>query len=210
MLKLAGTDPAPERRKRITWREFPRAHWEVLAAADFFTVEVWTVLGLFRYQVLSVMRLATRQVHTARIIYEPHEQRMKQAARNLTEGLEGFLQGCRYLLHGRSGFFSEGFRTILESAGLEPVRLPARSPNLNAFAERFVRTIKESSLDQLVLFAKGSLRRATSSFLLHYHQERNDQVLEKRIPRSEFLPLPTQGAIRCRKRLGGLLRYHYR
>jgi putative transposase len=86
-------------------------------------------------------------VHVAGIIPEPHEQWMKQMARNLTDGLEGFLGGCRYLIHDRPTLFSNGFRTVLEGAGMESVRLPARSPNLNAFSERFVRSVKESCLD---------------------------------------------------------------
>ena len=210
VLKEGGVDPAPDRQKRTTWKEFLRAHWEVLAAADFFTVEVWTAAGLVRYHVLFVLRLATRQVHVAGIISEPHEQWMKQVARNLTDGLEGFLGGCRYLIHDRSPLFSDGFGMVLEGAGLESVRLPARSPNLNAFAERFVRSIKESCLDQLILIGEASLHRATSNFLLHYHQERNHQGLENKIIRPEFNPFPRHGAIKCRKRLGGILRYYYR
>ena len=210
VLKEAGVDPAPDRRKKTTWKEFLRAHWEVLAAADFFTVEVWTAAGLVRYHVLFVLRLATRQVHLAGIIPEPHEQWMKQVARNLTDGLEGFLGGCRYLIHDHSSLFGDGFRMVLEGAGMESVRLPARSPNLNAFAERFVRSIKESCLDQLILIGEASLHRATSNFLLHYHQERNHQGLENKIIRPEFNLFPRYGAIKCRKRLGGMLRYYYR
>jgi transposase InsO family protein len=210
VLKEAGMDPAPERQKRTTWKEFLRTHWDVLAAADFFSVEVWTALGLVRYHVFFVMRLATREVHIAGITPEPNGVWMKQMARNLTDGLDGFLTGCRYLIHDRANVFTEGFGMILQSSGIESVRLPACSPNLNAHAERFVRTIKESCLDQMVLFGEASLHRATSDFLLHYHQERNHQALENKLIRPEFNPLPTQGAIRCRKRLGGLLRYYYR
>jgi hypothetical protein len=155
VLKEAGVDPAPDRQKKTTWKKFLRAHWEVLAAADFFTVEVWTAQGLVRYHVLFVLRLATRQVHLAGIIPEPYEQWMKQVARNLTDGLQGFLDGCRYLIHDRSSLFSDGFRIVLEGAGMESVRLPATSPNLNAFAERFVRSIKESCLDQLILIGEA-------------------------------------------------------
>jgi hypothetical protein len=99
--------------------------------------------------------LATRQAHLAGIIPEPYEQWMKQVARNLTDGLQGFLDGCRYLIHDRSSLFSDGFRIVLEGAGMESVRLPATSPNLNAFAERFVRSIKESCLDQLILIGEA-------------------------------------------------------
>jgi hypothetical protein len=93
VLKEAGVDPAPDRQKRTTWKEFLRTHLEVLAAADFFSVELWTALGLVRYHVLFVIRLATREVHIAGIIPEPDGPWMKQMARNLTDGLDGFLNG---------------------------------------------------------------------------------------------------------------------
>jgi putative transposase len=80
---------------------------------------------------------------------------MRQAARNLTDGLEGFLAGCHYFIHTRSSLFTEGFRVILEGADIQSVCLPARSPNLHAFAERFVRSIKESCLEQLILIGEA-------------------------------------------------------
>jgi putative transposase len=210
ILKAAGIEPSPERRRGMTWKEFLKTHWEVLAAADFFTVEVWTAVGLVRYHILFVIRLATREVQIAGIIPEPHGRWMKQVARNLSDGLEGLLLGYRYLLHDRATLFSESFRMILRGAGIEPVRLPAKSPNLNAYAERFVRSIKEGCLAQMILIGEASLHRATENFLIHYHQERNHQALENKLIRPEFIPLPKEGDIKCRKRLGGLLRYYYR
>ncbi|HWI55829.1 MAG TPA: helix-turn-helix domain-containing protein, partial [Bacillota bacterium] len=127
VLKEAGMEPAPERQKRTTWKEFLRAHWDVLAAADFFSVEVWTALGLVRYHVFFVMRLATREVHIAGITPEPNGAWMKQMARNLTDGLDGFLKDCRYLLHDRGSVFTEEFGMILQGTGIEAVRLPASS-----------------------------------------------------------------------------------
>jgi transposase InsO family protein len=135
---------------------------------------------------------------------------MKQAARNLTDGLDGFLAGCRYLIHDRSSLFTPEFGMILESAGIETVQLPARSPNLNAYAERYVRTIKEGCLDQMILIGEGSLRRAVSEFVLHYHAEKNHQGLGNKIIRPELAVFPSVGEIQCRERLGGMLRYYYR
>jgi transposase InsO family protein len=210
VLKEAGLDPAPERQKQTTWKEFLRSHFAVLAAADSFSVEVWTALGLVRYHVLFVIRLATREVQIAGIIPEPHGGWMKQMARNLTDGLDGFLAGCRYLIHDRSSLFTPEFAMILQSAGIETVRLPARSPNLNAYAERYVRTIKEGCLDRMILIGEGSLRRAIAEFVVHYHTERNHQSLENKIIGPEFAAFPSTGAVRCRERLGGMLRYYYR
>jgi hypothetical protein len=210
VLKEAGMDPAPERQKKTTWKEFLRAHWDVLGAADFFSVEVWTAVGLVRYHVFFVIRLATREVQIAGIIPEPNGPWMKQMARNLTDNLDGFLFRCRYLIHDRASVFSEDFGMILQAVGIESVRLPARSPNLNAIAERFVRSVRESCLDHLVLIGEASLHRAISQFVLHYHHERNHQSLENKILRPEFTPFPEVGAIQRRSRLGGLLNYYYR
>jgi len=198
------------------WREVSsasvrfRTHWDVIAATDFFTVEVWTPAGLVRYHVLFVIRLATREIKIAGIVPEPEGHWMNQMARNLTDAAYGFLQGCRFLIQDRSSLFTEQFRETLRSAGVESLKLPARSPNLNAYAERFVRTIKESCLDNMILFGEASLREAVSQFVEHYHRERNHQGLENKIIRPEFPEFPQTGTIRSRQRLGGLLRYYYR
>lgn len=210
VLKEAGIGPAPERQKRTTWKEFLRSHFAVLAAADFFTVEVWTAFGLVRYHVFFVIRLATREVKIAGIVPEPHGQWMKQMARNLTDGLDGFLAGCRFLIHDRSSLFTLEFGMILENAGIRTVRLPARSPNLNAFAERYVRTIKEGCLDRMVFIGEASLHRAISEFVCHYHTERNHQSLENTIIHPDFKTRTNVGEVLCRDRLGGMLRYYYR
>ena len=112
--------------------------------------------------------------------------------------------------HDRSTLFTEQFREILKSDGVEPLRLPVRSPNLNAFAERFVRSMRESCVERMIFFGEPALRRAVSQFALHYHTERNHQGLENKIIQPEFAEFPDSGTIRSRQRLGGLLRYYYR
>jgi len=99
---------------------------------------------------------------------------------------------------------------ILESVGIETVRLPARSPNFNAYAERYVRTIKEGCLDRMILIGEGPLRRAIGGFVVHYHTERNHQSLENKIIRPESAAFPNAGEVHSQKRLGGMLRYSYR
>ena len=135
---------------------------------------------------------------------------MLQTARNLTDACNGFLRDTRFLIHDRSTLFTEQFREILKSGGVEPLRLPVRSPNLNAFAERFVRSIKESCVERMIFFGESALRRAVCEFALHYHTERNHQGLDNKIIRPEFAEFPDMGTIRSRQRLGGLLRYYYR
>ena len=139
ILRQHGIEPAPERHKRTTWQEFLKAHWDVLAATDFFTLEVWTATGLKRYAVLFVIELATRRVQIAGIASEPDSAWVVQCGRQLTDAVDGFLAGKRFLLHDRDPLFSEPFSETLAAAGVETVRLPRHSPNLNAYAERLPR-----------------------------------------------------------------------
>jgi transposase InsO family protein len=169
ILKQHGIEPAPERQKRTTWQEFLSAHWSVLAATDFFTVELWTAGGLTRFAVLFVIDLATRRVEIAGILPEPDSAWVIQCGRQITDPVDGFLVGKRFLLHDRDPLFTDAFRETLAAAGVQRVRLPPRSPNLNAYAERFVRTIKESCLDRLILVSERSLREAIREFVDHYN-----------------------------------------
>ena len=175
ILKENGIEPAFERSKRTPWSTFLKAHWETIAAADFFTVEVARPWGLITYYVLFFMELSTRRVHVAGITPNPDGRFMLQVARNLTDPFDGFLLRKRYLILDRDGKYTEEFRTYLTDSGTKLVRLPARSPNLNAYAERFVLSIKSECLDRLIFFTEDSLRRAIRSFVDHYHRERCHQ-----------------------------------
>ena len=164
ILRENGIEPAPERIKKTTWREFLLAHWETMAAADFFTVEVWTRKGLQRYIIFFILELSRRRVQIAGIARQPDGLWMSQIARNLADGTDGFLRHTRFLLHDRDPLFTTEFEAILAASGVKGVPLPPRSPNLNAQAERFVRTIKESCLKRMILFGEESLpRRKTAS-----------------------------------------------
>ena len=135
---------------------------------------------------------------------------MSQIGRNLTDVVDGLLAGKRYLIHDRDPLFTEEFLSILKAAGVESVKLPPRSPNLNAYAERFVRSIKKSCLERLILFGETSLRIAIQNFMAHYHLERNHQGVGNRLIQPEPDQLANTGTVQCRKRLGGMLNYYYR
>lgn len=194
VLQAAGLEPAPQRRTQTTWKEFLKTHWASLAACDFFNVEVWTLFGLVRYDVLFVIRLATREVHIAGITPSANGSWMQQVARNVTDPFTGFLRNCRFLIHDRSSLFHEGFKAVLQSAGVDTIGLPPRSPNLNAYAERFVRTIKEECLNQMIPLGEDSLRNAVAQFVDHYHRERNHQGLHR--PRNHNLAADASGNYR--------------
>src|SRR5882724_4995630 len=158
ILRRHHLEPAPQRRQAaMSWAQFLKLHWEVLAATNFFTVEVATWHGLVTYYVLVVMEVATRCVHIAGITPHPTDAFMQQCARQLTDPFEGFLLGKRYLIHDRDTQFTQAFDGLLKGSGVEPIRLPARSPNLNAHCERFVRSSKEEALKQMVILGERAL-----------------------------------------------------
>jgi transposase InsO family protein len=136
---------------------------------------------------------------------------MTQVARNVTMADVGFLCSTRYLIHDRDSKFCASFQRTLEEVGIKTVKLPARSPNLNSFAERWVKSVKEECLSKLILFGEPAFRRCLASYLAHYHGERNHQGKENVIlfPSVESSG-PREGPILCRERLGGLLRYYHR
>jgi transposase InsO family protein len=211
ILRRHHMDPAPKRRQAgMRWSQFLKMHWEVLAATDFFTVEVATWHGLVTYYVLVVMELATRCVCVAGITPYPTAAFMQQCARQLTDPFDGFLVGKRYLLHDRDTKFTQVFDAILKDSGVEPIILPPRSPNLNAHCERFVRSIKEEALEQMVILGERALYHAIHQYLAHYHAERNHQGLANQLIAPEPGLGSHSGQVRRRERLGGLLHYYHR
>jgi putative transposase len=135
---------------------------------------------------------------------------MKQIARNATMEDCGVLRDCRYLLHDRDTKYTRLFRAIIASGGVEPLALPARSPNLNAYAVRWVRSVKEECLSKVVLFGERSLRRALSDYVDHFHTERNHQGKGNVLLFPRVTDRRREGPVRCRERFGGLLRYYHR
>lgn len=210
VLKRHGVLPAPERKRTTTWARFIRSHLAVLAGTDFFSVEVLTLRGLVTYYVLFFIHLESRQVNIAGITVHPNEKWMQQIARNVTMEGWGAIRDCRYLLHDRDTKYTDSFRTIIESGQIKTLQLPARSPNLNAHAERWVKSVKEECLSKLILFGERSLRRALQHYLTHYHQERNHQGRDNVLlfPRAD--ETCRENPVQCRDRLGGLLRYYHR
>ncbi len=210
ILKRNGIEPSPERARKTTWKEFLAQHWELIVAADFFTVEVWTVKGLRRFMVLFFIELYSRRVQIAGISATADGFWMSQIARNLTDAVDGLFKGKRYLIHDRDPLFTAEFLSTLSRAGTESVKLPPRSPNLNSYAERFVRTIKESCLERIILFGEDSLRIAVREFTAHYHAERNHQGIGNLLIFPDPDLAARDGAVRCRSRLGGMLNYYDR
>jgi hypothetical protein len=161
-------------------------------------VQVLTLRGLVTYYVLFFIHLASREVEIAGITAHPTQQWMKQMARNVT------MEGAAPLETVAS------FLAIIKSGGVKTLRLPAQSPNLNAYSERRVRSAKDECLSKLVLLGERSLRRAMREYVVHYHAERNHQGKSNILLFPQVTEIRCEKAVECRQPLGGLLRYYHR
>ena len=177
MLERHGIEPAPERSRKTTWKELLRRRWGLIVAADFFAIEAWTLRGLQRFVILFFMDLSTRKVEIAGIASIPD----------------------------RDPLFTAQFLKMLAETGVASVKLPPRSPNLNAQAERFVWTIKEACLKRMILFGEGAVRKATAEFIAHYHSERNHQGLDNTLICPDPGHAVAAGKVHRRERLSGPL-----
>ena len=173
-------------------------------------MEVWTPFGLVRYAVFFVMELSTRRVEIAGIAPDPYGSWMVQVARNLTDCCAGFLNGKRYLIHDRDPLYTAQFTSTLAAAGVHCVKLPPKSPNLNAYAERYVRSIKSECLDRMILFGVRHLRYVINEYVEHYHVERNHQGIGNRLIGGRHDGVQSAGPVVSRARLGGMLKYYHR
>ncbi|MBI3843548.1 MAG: transposase [Planctomycetes bacterium] len=207
ILRSHGIEPAPERGTKTTWAQFLKSHWSTLAAADFFTAEVWTPRGLVTYYVLFALRLKSRKIQFLGATPRPNATFMKQAALVWTDPNDGFLRGCSHLVIDRDSKYTAEFEEVLRDHGVKRVRIPVRSPNCSPHAERFVLTAKTECLERMILFGERSLARAIREFETHYNTERHHQGLGNRL----LKPMRDgSGAVVRRERLGGLLNFYYR
>ena len=213
ILAEAGMEPAPEREKKRTWKQFMTAHWDSLCGCDFFTVEALGLTGTVRYMVFFVIVVKTRVVEIAGIATNPDGKWMRQMARNLTDSTDGLLRNATYLIHDRDPLFTDAFEAILRERGVECVRIPAQSPNCNPHAERFVETIKYECLNHLILFGERHLRYVIKEFMARYHRERFHQRLGGQLIAKRAASTNEDGAqdkVLRQSRLGGMLNFYVR
>ena len=157
------------------WNEFIRSHMDVFVATDFFTAEVWTPAGLVTYDGLFFIHLVSRKLHVAGVTPHPGKYWMMPIARNTTMAEWGFLSSGQYLIHDRDGKFCPAFQQTIDAVGVKRVVWPPRSPDLNAYAERWVRSVKDDALSRLILCGERSLRYALTEYVAHDHEERPHQ-----------------------------------
>ena len=208
MLKAHGIPPVPER--PTSWQTFLRAHWNAIAGADFFTTEVWTWRGLVTYYTVFVIDLASRRVRILGSTPFPNDLFMRQVVRTLTACRMDRSARIRVLLCDRDTKWSAPVRTRLGEAGIRVVQTPYQAPNANAYAERFVRSIKQECLNRVIPFGDRHLRRMIAEYVEHYHRERNHQGLANELIEGVSTGAGNLGRIRRRSRLDGLLNYYCR
>jgi putative transposase len=210
VLKAHGIEPAPDRQRTPAWSTFLKAHWDSIFATDFTTVEVWTRNGLVTFYVLAVMHLKTRRVHIAGITPSPNATWMNQVCRDLTDCEDGFLRNASHLIVDRDSSFIPMRDFLDQNTEAEVVLLPPKSPNLNAYMERWFRSLKSECLDRMIFFGRKSLENAVREYVEHYHAERTHQGLDNELIEPVDDPDSVAGRIECRERLGGMLKFYHR
>ena len=207
VLARAGIPPAPVR-ARLSWRSFLRQHGSTIVACDFFTVDtVW----LRRLYVLFFISIGTRRVEYVACTCNPDTGWMTQQARNLLMDLDDRSQRPRFLIHDRDTKFSRAFDGIFRSEGISIIRTPIRAPNANAYAERWVGSVRRECLDRLLIFGRRQLEQVLRVYARHFNQQRPHRALELRPPDhgsgTDHPPTPALHPHHVRRRdlLGGLL-----
>ena len=205
VLRRHGLPPAP-RRDGPTWTQFLRAQAHGILATDFFSVD--TVL-LWRYYVLFIIEVESRVVHLLGVTANPTGPWVTQVARNLASDLEEKGRHFEYLTRDRDTKFTSSFDAVFASIGIETIRTPIRAPQANAFAERWVRTVREDCLDHLLIVSRGHLERVLSEYVEHYNEARPHRGLQLvvRNPRSQPQRI---GAVARRDVLGGVVHEYER
>lgn len=196
-----------------TWDQFVRRHAQTLWACDFLSVKTWTLRGRFDLYLLFFIHVETRRVWISPATAQPDESRMNQQARNFSNLKEQKLQAT-HLIRDRDGKFTGAFDAILEAEGAEIVRLPICSPNLNAYAERFIQTLQSECLDHFVILGCKHLNYLTREFAEYYHARRPHQGRENRLllgsDDGQSLESSADSTVFCDEQLGGFLKHYYR
>jgi putative transposase len=205
LLANSGLEPAP-RRPRLGWRAFLRQQAASMIACDFFTVET---ISLSRLYVLFFIELGSRRVHQVGCTANPTGAWVTQQARNLS--FTGVLEQMRFLVHDRDSKFTASFDQVFRSEGVAVIHTPVRAPQANAFAERFVRTVRAECLDWLLILGRRHLVRVLHCYGEHYNRERPHRGLGLSPPQPPDSDRPPPvGDTQCRDRLGGLIHEYYR
>jgi putative transposase len=212
ILRRLRVPPAPQR-SRDTWRHFLRAQAETMLACDFFHVDC--VMTLRRLYVFFVIEAGTRHVHVLGVTAHPDGAWTTQQARNLLMDLGERADRFRFMIRDRAGQFTEAFDAVLAGAGIEVVKIPPRSPRANAYAERWVRTVRTEVTDRVLITGPRHLRAVLDEYVAHYNQHRPHRARNLRPPDGSHVataPVADLATARIRRRrvVGGLIHEYER
>jgi transposase InsO family protein len=209
VLKALKIPPAPGRRTDATWRQFLRAQAATMLAVDFFHVDC--AVTLERLYCLFVIEVGSRYVHILGVTASPDGPWTTQQVRNLLMDLGDRAAGFRYLVRDRAGQFTQAFDTVLADAGIKAVKIPPRSPRANAYAERFVLTIRTEVTDRMLIFGERHLRAVLAEYEAHYNGRRPHRSRQLRPPRPDHPAADiSKERIKRRSVLGGLINEYER
>jgi hypothetical protein len=197
----------PERKKTTSWRQFLHHYQQYFIACDFFTVETIFLQTIY---VLFFIELGTRKVRIAGYTSQPGGEWVNQQARQLMWELKEEEREIKYLIHDRDSKFSQRFDDIFQSEGIKIIKTPVRAPNGNAYAERWVRTIREECLDQIVILNQRHLKNVIKEYETYYNEARPHQGINQNIPVKKIKVIKTKGQVKCRNVLGGIIHDYYR
>jgi transposase InsO family protein len=203
ILHRAGVEPAPKR-SALTWRQFLRAQARSVLAVDFFTVDT---VFLQRLYVLFVLEVGTRRVHVLGVTPHPVGAWVTQQARNLLMALEDRVGQFRWLIRDRDAKFTAAFDAVFAAEGIRALRTPVRAPRANAYAERWVGTVRRELLDRMLILGCRQLRWVLAEYVDHYNGHRPHRALGQAPPLEPSVPvlLAPPGTVVRRDRLGGLI-----
>jgi putative transposase len=206
ILERHGIPPAPERDTSPSWRHLMTHYKEQLLACDFFTIET---LFLQTIYVFFFIEVGTRRIHFAGCTPNPSGAWVTQQARQMVWDLEQHEPAIRFLIRDNDTKFTVAFDTVFRSEGIDIIRTPYRAPNANAFAERWVRTVREECLNKLLIINQAHLRRVMQEFVAYHNTARPHQGIDQQIPVPHTAPVGS-GPVRCRNVLGGIIHAYYR
>ena len=207
ILDRHGIPPAPQRGGSPSWRQLMSHYRDQILACDFFTIETLFLKTLY---VLFFIDLGTRRVYFADCTEHPTKAWVTQQARQMVWQLEDRDLPIRFLIHDRDTKFTDSFDTVFRSEKLKIVRTSYRAPNANAFAERWVRTVREECLDKLIIINQQHLRRVMLEYTSYYNSTRPHQGSEQRIPVPQREPVVDSGPVLCHDVLGGIIHDYQR
>lgn len=206
ILRRYGIPPVPERDTSPSWRHLMTHYKDQLLACDFFTVET---LFLQTIYVLMFIEVGSRRGHSAGCIAHPDNAWITQQARHVMWALDERESAIHFLIRDNDKKFSHAFDTVFRSAGIHVIPIPHHAPNANAFAERWIRSVREECLDKVLIINETHLHRVMREYVAFFNMARPHQGIDQQIPVPPA-SRATSGPVRCRQVLGGIIHDYYR